>query len=358
MRILAAIIFFNSLFFGAFSQGVVFDSEDLAKVKDKYSTHGVERAITPSRKSLAQYLPYASTYDQGNTSMCVAYSLAVCRTVLYAKNMRIYSKQSISNNGFSPLFIYYNNSTNDSKCTNGLYLYKALTFVEETGFVQLKDVEYPNYYPYKSTRADCEKYPYSNSIDLANAGKYKVDNIWVAENIDDIKFYISNDMPIMSFLNPLPGHFHQSGEEGVVFWDRYKSVQCYGATRKRARCRNRTKNVEGFCYLHLDQTPDIGHCVSVIGYDDDKYGGAVQIFNSAGSSWGVNGLIWVKYTDLIFLCKESPFLGVALEKNYEDVFSGGSTVKIQEIDSALVDQNDFGLFNYLQSFRNDSLYID
>jgi len=358
MRILFAFLFSISLFVSAFSQGVVLNPEDLAKVKDKYPTYGVQRSMTPTKKSLAQYLPYANTYDQGNTSMCLAYSLAVCRTILYAKNKRLFNKQSISNNGFSPLFIYYNNSVFDLKCNNGLLLSKAIDFVYDHGFVQLKDVEYPNYHPYKSTRASCDKYPYSNSIDLANASKYKVDGIWIANNIEDVKFFLSNDMPLMCFLSPLPGHFHQSGEEGAVFWDRYKSVQCYGATQKMVRCRNRTKNVEGFCYLHLDQTPDIGHCVSLIGYDDDKYGGAVQIFNSAGSSWGVNGLIWVKYTDLIFLCKDSPFLGIALEKNYEDVFSGGSTVKIQEIDSALIDQNDFGLFNYLQSFSNDSLITE
>ena len=351
--------FLGLLSLTTFAQGALTDYEELVKLKNKFQTYGAERAITPPKKSLAQYLPYANTYDQGNSSMCIAYSLAVCRTILYAKNQRLYTKQSISNNGFSPLFIYYNNSTNDATCSIGLYLNKTITFVNEKGFIKLKDVEYPQYFPYTNTRANCSNYPYSNRQDLENAKKYKVDNIWVAENIDDVKFYLANDMPIMAFLSPLPGHFHQTGANGYAVWNRSKSVHCYGITQKRKRCGNMTKNIEGFCYLHKSQTPDIGHCVTVVGYDDNKYGGAVQIFNSAGSKWGVNGILWVKYSDFILLCNDSPFLGVAFEKQHEDVFSGGSNVSIQNIDTTILNSDEeFGLFNYLQSMNNDSLLTE
>jgi hypothetical protein len=35
----------------------------------------------------------------------------------------------------------------------------------------------------------------------------------------------------------------------------------------------------------------------VIGYDDNKFGGAFEIQNSWGASWGNGGYIWVKYQD-------------------------------------------------------------
>jgi hypothetical protein len=35
----------------------------------------------------------------------------------------------------------------------------------------------------------------------------------------------------------------------------------------------------------------------VVGYDDDKYGGAFEIQNSWGEGWGNKGYIWVKYSD-------------------------------------------------------------
>jgi hypothetical protein len=40
-----------------------------------------------------------------------------------------------------------------------------------------------------------------------------------------------------------------------------------------------------------------GHAMSVIGYDDRKFGGAFQIMNSWGPEWGKNGVAWVRYGD-------------------------------------------------------------
>ena len=40
-----------------------------------------------------------------------------------------------------------------------------------------------------------------------------------------------------------------------------------------------------------------GHAMVVIGYDDNKYGGAFEILNSWGTAWGNGGYIWVKYSD-------------------------------------------------------------
>ena len=40
-----------------------------------------------------------------------------------------------------------------------------------------------------------------------------------------------------------------------------------------------------------------GHAMCVIGYDDEKYGGAFEIMNSWGTWWGANGYVWIKYED-------------------------------------------------------------
>ncbi len=38
-----------------------------------------------------------------------------------------------------------------------------------------------------------------------------------------------------------------------------------------------------------------GHAMVVVGYDDNKYGGAFEILNSWGTAWGNSGYIWVSY---------------------------------------------------------------
>jgi len=48
-----------------------------------------------------------------------------------------------------------------------------------------------------------------------------------------------------------------------------------------------------------------GHAMTVIGYDDRKFGGAFQIMNSWGEKWGKNGIGWVKYRDFSHYAKEA-----------------------------------------------------
>jgi hypothetical protein len=48
-----------------------------------------------------------------------------------------------------------------------------------------------------------------------------------------------------------------------------------------------------------------GHAMCVIGYDDNKDGGAFQIMNSWSEDWGNNGLAWVRYRDFEHFTKEA-----------------------------------------------------
>jgi len=40
------------------------------------------------------------------------------------------------------------------------------------------------------------------------------------------------------------------------------------------------------------------HAVCIIGYDDDRFGGAFQIQNSWGTAWGKGGRMWIRYKDM------------------------------------------------------------
>ena len=40
-----------------------------------------------------------------------------------------------------------------------------------------------------------------------------------------------------------------------------------------------------------------GHAITIIGYDDYKFGGSFRIINSYGSDWGDAGFFWMTYDD-------------------------------------------------------------
>jgi C1A family cysteine protease len=46
-----------------------------------------------------------------------------------------------------------------------------------------------------------------------------------------------------------------------------------------------------------------GHAMCVVGYDDNKYGGAFEIQNSWGTDWGNDGYIWINYNDFAAFVK-------------------------------------------------------
>jgi hypothetical protein len=46
-----------------------------------------------------------------------------------------------------------------------------------------------------------------------------------------------------------------------------------------------------------------GQALCVVGYDDDKYGGAFEVMNSWGKDWGNNGFTWIRYDDFLAFVK-------------------------------------------------------
>ena len=89
-----------------FSQGLIWNDEIKEQMESSFKkVETTTRSYYPSSYSLEKYTSYV--HHQGKTAMCVAYSLANCRTIIYAKNKRLRGKKEITAESFSPFFIYY-----------------------------------------------------------------------------------------------------------------------------------------------------------------------------------------------------------------------------------------------------------
>ena len=74
-----------------------------------------------------------------------------------------------------------------------------------------------------------------------------------------------------------------------------------------------------------------GHALTVIGYDDNKYGGAFEVMNSWGTGWGNEGFMWIRYGDFVQYTEEAYDIYVIPGKTSGVELGGG-------IDLTLIDQ--------------------
>jgi hypothetical protein len=66
----------------------------------------------------------------------------------------------------------------------------------------------------------------------------------------------------------------------------------------------------------------------VVGYDDNKYGGAFEIQNSWGTRWGNDGYIWISYRDFVAFIVQA-FEILENLANYKNAVKYAASIKIE-----------------------------
>ncbi|MBR4325448.1 MAG: DUF4384 domain-containing protein [Bacteroidales bacterium] len=215
--------------------------------------------VLPSSYSLEQYCPETGNQKQYGT--CSAWSSAyAARTMAEAIANEWTDKTKITAEAFSPWFLYTNVKwSNDYNCSKGATLNSVFDCLKNKGVPKLKDYNSP-----------CETSISSSVYSLAYAHRlenyqilYSYEPGYNLTKITKVKKAISEKHPVVIGME-IGGSFN--GTVGDC-WD----GNFYGKTGQHAMC--------------------------VVGYDDNKYGGAFKILNSWGAGWRSNGYVWVKYDD-------------------------------------------------------------
>lgn len=246
------------------SQGLNFDSVSFKQQQE----FPLERAALPSRYSLEKYLP--ALYPQtGGT--CVAMSVALARTIMFAKSTGTTDLTTITRNQMSPYFIYYyGRDKYDYDCSIGMNPIAALTVAKNIGFEKMSRIEYPKYWPYSNNFLCPNTYdflPPETQLHLNNAKSYKINDFFVTKSIAGIKSALSKGFPVILAMQ-IPKSFQE----------------CKSLIWKSPTYENRSKAS--------------GHAMVAIGYDDAINSGSFRIANSWGTEWGDKGKIWINYSEL------------------------------------------------------------
>ena len=293
------------------SQGIKRSKEASELVRKNPRVQKNRSLNLPSNYSLEKYTPHV--FDQGNSDMCAAYSLALARTMVYARNNNLTNKNKISAEAYSPYYIYskFKSSTGDD-FDGGLSMY--FNKLNEFGYAKMKEVEYPHYYPFTETQLWDYSVPSYINLDLEYIKSEKFDNINTIyvddisteegrkELTDLIKSEIVNERPIIFGMNIYYSFFNSEdywygGEE--VFCDELIIVN-----NEQDLCHTANANPSGKCDEHKPEDYYSGHAMTLIAFDDEKYGGSFLIQNSWGKGNHNKGKVWIPYDTFAYLAEE------------------------------------------------------
>lgn len=251
--------------------GANFDMATIAKTPRKVQLSFQSFRGMPEKASLEQYCPTPG--DQGNHGTCVAFANGYgIATILYAKTHNITDKALINKYVFSPSYLYdlIKDST-DYECQYGSDPVLAIMTLINMGTPFIRTVPYSCYVNFTTDAvAEALKYTIQDASVLFAPGEYEKTP---QEMIELTKKAILEGSPVS-------GGFHLPESFFKIKSDVWIS----------------DPNEVDKDWKHN------GHAMAVVGFDDNKAGGAFRILNSWGTAWADNGYVWMRYDDYSRYC--------------------------------------------------------
>ncbi len=223
----------------------------------------VFRGVLPSSINLQQYCPEVG--DQGETGTCVGWSSTYyLRTILEAKMRKFTSTSSIAPYRYSPTYTYEQiKDKSDTDCSRGAFISDALFILKNKGAVLLSSLPF-----------QCD----------VNVSKYDME---AAQNKIENYATLFDPSETSTTLKVLKIKEALAETENPVLIGLMVPRSFFSATDVWQSAPNESP----------EETLG-GHALAIVGYDDNKYGGAFLIINSWGSKWGNSGYTWAKYDDV------------------------------------------------------------
>ncbi|MBO7652480.1 MAG: C1 family peptidase [Bacteroidales bacterium] len=236
--------------------GCVYLPEKDGKTQYRPRLETRDYATMPRQYSLKKYCP--AIKDQGEYNTCTAWATTyAARTICEAAAYGWTNTDSITTEAFSPAFVY-SQLVYSQNCGEASSIGESLGLLKEVGTVK-----------YSSCNAPCAGIV---SPELQKeAYNYKIDDYALI-----FSDYGDNNVNKVLLTKKALSHNHPV----VVSMTYYKSFDTI------------------YEVWNGKQDTKVGnHAVCVVGYDDDKFGGAFEIMNSWGPQWGNGGFAWIRYND-------------------------------------------------------------
>ena len=261
--LLFSLLAFGSLSGQEFPRGAVLDEARYNSLPQKAAQLSRGLKALPRSASLKQYAPFPG--DQGQYSTCTAWAAGyAARTIAESIAMERQDRTQTTNSVFSPVFIY-KSINDDPACVEGTAISDALDVMKDPGIPRRNSIEQNS--DFKTVQLtgylQSPKFPIAGYVTLFNYRFGQTGNTQM--KIQAVKKSLSEGKPVIIGMNT-PNSFD----------------------------RVRTSPWIPLANANFDYG---GHAMCVVGYDDDKFGGAFEIQNSWGTGWADDGYIWIQYNN-------------------------------------------------------------
>ncbi len=235
--------------------GLVFDDESYEQVPVAPSLMRGGGDEMPTVVSLRSYAPKPGS--QGTTGTCVAWATAYgARTISAAISRGWTDRDSITARAFSPSFVY-NQIRSRPGCSHGTAIDEALSLLKSQGVVSISQAPF-----------DCDLQVDEQMVASAEPNVIldyrRLFSVAETERVGPVRDALAARRPVVIGMRVPPSFGQLKGE----VWQPLESERGKGG----------------------------GHAMTVVGYDDDRYGGAFEIMNSWGTWWADDGFVWVPYS--------------------------------------------------------------
>ena len=245
------------------SQGLIFNKEKYNQVEKWDGTRkmGFSNNNLPTKISFKAYCP--SPGNQGRESTCVGWSVAYGALSIQLNVQMgitdIYHKWA---RAFDPNFVYsFLRKKNDRWCDLGTNTEDALSVLQQYGCKPY------TWAPWLKCNTNNIKL---DTFQLKVASQYAIENYYRLNNneiVNEVKLALNDSLPVIIGMGITDSSFAKA------------------ATKDGKWNLGTTDSING------------GHAMCVIGFDDNKFGGAFEVLNSWGETFGEQGYIWISYSD-------------------------------------------------------------
>jgi hypothetical protein len=270
-KILFLMLFVSILGYG---QGLILSTAEEMSSFKSYNINDLGFAdLLPFASSLETYVPPVMRQKGGT---CVGFaSFYYGLSTMYNAKFDLKTPEEKLAHSFDPYFIYSYVFNDSDDCDKGLRFSEGFQNLKEIG---TKKLFFPPF-------SDCKTKWSDEALDSVSVytKPYAIKEAYFLDKneyptkvvIESIKDAIYNKIPVIT------------GFDYVASMDFYSSNNILGVKS------------DGLWEPKSNEQVTSGHALCVIGYNDNKFGGAFKIVNSWGVDYGDNGYLWVKYDDFI-----------------------------------------------------------